>query len=163
MGIILLQEGILYTRTISTGPSLQWPHALFYTHISVRWGEEQRSWLFTVCRAWGFRKCSEIVSERVLRMCANLCSQSKTGTPTLLIVTTHRTKTPSTGHCLHWHGTLYRQISAILTATCPLRQNQASSQDTTREGPIYSAYTPEDTSSQNSVLLRDLRCRVIRT
>ena len=75
MRIIWLQEGILYTR--STGPSLQWPHASFYTHISACRREEQRSWLFPVCRAWGFRKCSEIVSECVLRMSVNLCSQKK--------------------------------------------------------------------------------------
>jgi len=96
-------------------------------------------------------------------MGVNLRSQKKTGSPTLLTVTTRRTQTSSTGHCLHQRGTLYVLISAIVTATCPLRQNQASSLNTTREGPIYPAYTPEDTSSQNSVLFRDLRCRVMRT
>ena len=66
MRIIWLKKGILYTR--NTGPSLQWPHASFYTHISACRREEQRSCLLSVCPAWGFRKCSEIVSECILRM-----------------------------------------------------------------------------------------------
>jgi len=53
----------------------------------------------------------------------------KTGSPTLFTVITHLTQTSSTGHCLHWHGTLCRLMSVILTPKCLFRQNQASSLD----------------------------------